>query len=69
MGISIKQYIISKKLAKANWLMQNGISSTQAALQIGYENYSSFYRIYRKFYNSSPSDHNIEKPIDVDDTK
>ncbi len=67
MGIPIKQYIISKKLAKANWLMQNGVSSTQAALQIGYENYSSFYRIYRKFYNISPSDHNIEMPIDLDD--
>ena len=62
MGIPIKQYIISKKLAKANLLIQNGATPTQAALQVGYENYSSFYRIYRKFYGAIPSDYGMDKP-------
>ena len=48
MQISPKQYIIQKKMAYANMLIENGASMTQAARAIGYDNYSNFYRMYRK---------------------
>ncbi len=51
MNISPKQYIIQKKLALANKLISEGVPHTEAAIQVGYENYSNFYRLYRKATN------------------
>jgi len=48
MNISPKQYILQKKLALANKLMDEGVPRTVVAMQVGYENYSNFYRLYRK---------------------
>lgn len=53
MNISPKQYILQKKLALANKLIDEGVPRSVVAMQVGYENYSNFYRLYRK---------NIEKP-------
>ena len=55
MGISPKQYILQKKLALAHKMIGEGTSPTLAALQVGYENYSNFYRMYRKVFAASPS--------------
>lgn len=55
MGISPKQYIVQKKLTLANKLIQEGAPPTLAAIQIGYENYSNFYRIYRKHFGTNPT--------------
>ena len=46
MNITPKQYILQKKLALAEKLMAEGVPHTLAALQVGYDNYSSFYRLY-----------------------
>jgi len=48
MNISPKQYILQKKLALASKLMDEGVPRTVVAMQVGYENYSNFYRLYRK---------------------
>ena len=48
MQISPKQYIIQKKMAYATMLIENGTPMTQAARAIGYDNYSNFYRMYKK---------------------
>ena len=48
MNISPKQYILQKKLALASKLIDEGVPHTVAAMQVGYENYSNFYRLYRK---------------------
>ena len=48
MNISPKQYILQKKLALASKLIDDGVPHTVAAMQVGYENYSNFYRLYRK---------------------
>ena len=48
MNISPKQYILQKKLALASKLIDEGVPHTVAAMQVGYENYSNFYRMYRK---------------------
>ena len=48
MKISPKQYILQKKLALANKLIDEGVPRTSAAMQVGYENYSNFYRLSQK---------------------
>lgn len=55
MGTSPKQYILQKKLALAGKLIRDGVPLTEAALQVGYDNYSSFYRIYKKYVGTAPS--------------
>ena len=55
MNISPKQYILQKKLGLATKLIRSGTPPTLAAIQVGYENYSNFYRMYQKFYKTSPT--------------
>ena len=55
MNITPGQYILQKKLALAHRLIDEGMSPTVAALQVGYDNYSNFYRMYRKVFGVSPS--------------
>lgn len=52
---SPKQYILQKKLALANKLISDGTPPTIAAIQVGYENYSNFYRMYSKHYGINPA--------------
>jgi len=54
MKIPPKQYIIKKRLALANRLIKDGIPPTEAAIRVGYDNYSDFYRLYKKIYQSTP---------------
>ena len=61
MNISPKQYILQKKLALAANLIHNGMPPTAAALRIGYNNYSDFYRIYLKHIQSPPSKYKPSK--------
>lgn len=55
MNISPKQYILRKKLATARKLIAEGTPPTVAAMQVGYENYSNFYRQYTKHYGTAPT--------------
>ncbi len=48
-------YIISKRLAYATTLIENGEKIHNAAYACGYQNYSSFYRAYQKVYGIAPS--------------
>lgn len=54
MKISPKQYILQKKLALANKLIEDGTPKVLAAMQVGYDNYSNFYRIYKKHFHYAP---------------
>jgi AraC-like DNA-binding protein len=54
MNISPKQYILQKKLALASKLISEGTPPTEAAMQVGYENYCNFYRLCRKVSGKSP---------------
>ena len=55
MNISPKQYVLQKKLALAAKLIRDGTPPTLAAIQVGYENYSNFYRMYRKHIGAIPT--------------
>lgn len=55
MNIPPMQYVMEKKLAYANRLIRSGTPPGVAAMQVGYENYSNFYRLYRKRFHEKPS--------------
>jgi len=55
MKITPKQYILQKKFAFADMLINDGCSPSVAAMKIGYENYSDFYRVYLKIFGKSPT--------------
>lgn len=55
MKISIKQYVLQKKIALATTLMRDGMSASEAARYVGYENYSNFYNAYKKLFGTTPS--------------
>ena len=55
MQVSPKQYILQKKLALANSLIRSGVSPTVVAVQVGYDNYSNFYRMYKKYFDDCPT--------------
>lgn len=54
MKISVKQYVLQKKLAYAARLIGEGASASSAAERIGYENYANFYKVYKKTFGASP---------------
>lgn len=49
-------YIIAKRLLNARKLILDGTSAKIAALSSGFEDYSSFFRAYKKRFGVSPSD-------------
>lgn len=53
-GTSIHAYINKKRVMKAKQYMDLGISAKSAALAVGYQDYSAFYRAYIKIIGSSP---------------
>ena len=56
MNISLYQYILRKRLILAQQRIQDGESATAAALRCGFNDYSSFYKQYKKMFGVSPSE-------------
>lgn len=55
MNISLKQYILQKKMIYAKSLLSQGVSPGEAAAACGYKNYASFYKIFLKITGKSPA--------------
>ncbi len=55
-GLSINKYINYKRLLLARELYSDGMSLTDASAEAGFCNYSSFYKVYRREFASSPRD-------------
>ncbi len=55
-GISVFSYLTAKRIALAEQLLEDGIPATEVALQVGFGDYSTFYRAYRKQMGESPSE-------------
>lgn len=52
--ITVRRYILAKRIMLAKKLMQEGIPSTEACHQCGFQDYSSFFRIFQKETGMSP---------------
>ncbi|GAB3475514.1 AraC family transcriptional regulator [Marinomonas epiphytica] len=55
MHVPPNQYIKSSKLQKAQVLLMQGVSATEACYQVGYNSFSQFSREYKRFFGFSPS--------------
>lgn len=55
-GMTVMQYILYNRILLARQLLMDGIPAVEVARNVGYADYSSFYRAYRKVTGRSPSD-------------
>ena len=55
MHISLMRYVKQKKLLLANDLIRNGSKATNAAIMLGFSDYSTFFRLYKKEFGHAPS--------------
>ena len=63
MNISVKQYILQKKVFYAADLIRGGMPATEVSKSIGYDNYANFYKVYKKFFPHSPSKKEKKKKL------
>ena len=56
-GLTVQQYVKEKRLVKAIELRENGAPLLEAALQVGFDNYSSFFRAFTKRYKTNPTNY------------
>ncbi len=54
MKLSLKQYVLQKKMIYAETLLRQGVSPGDAALACGYRNYASFYKVFVKITGKNP---------------
>lgn len=55
LGISFCQYLAKRRMETARQLIQSGIPLAEVSKTVGYQDYSSFYRTFRKQFGCSPA--------------
>lgn len=61
--IQPKRYINEKKLLNARQMIWAGEKTTIASAKCGFQNYSTFYRLYREYFGISPSEDISATPL------
>lgn len=59
-NISIKKYINEKRMLEAKKLIEKGENFKSISSQLGFKNYSTFFRAYKKHFGASPSKKTIK---------
>ena len=54
-GTTVFEYITYKRIALARQLLENGVPAKAAAAQVGYNDYSTFFRAYKKIIGTAPT--------------
>ena len=60
-GATVWNYIMIKRLHKARAAIRNGRLLSDIFTECGYQDYSSFFRAYKKYFGCSPSDDKPKK--------
>lgn len=55
-GMSVGKYIATLRMITAQQLIQHGNKATEIYTQCGFQDYSTFYRAYKKHFGHSPSE-------------
>lgn len=63
-GYTLMEYITEKRLFLAKYLIRQGTSLTDSCFESGFNNYTSFYRAYRKHYGTSPRNISVKDSLD-----
>jgi AraC-like DNA-binding protein/quercetin dioxygenase-like cupin family protein len=64
-GFTLHQYIQTKRLDLANQLIRQGKSYTESAYAVGFKDYSSFLRAYKKQFKASPKHYHKKSHFDL----
>ena len=56
-GISIWNYVIIRRLQLFNYLIKNNNSIEETCYEVGFKNYSNFFRLYKKHMNMTPTEY------------
>lgn len=63
MNISIYKYILEKRLILARGKILKGCNATRAALECGFNDYSGFYKQYKKMFGTAPSENSLKNRL------
>lgn len=55
-GITVKEFINTRRIAKAKMLIEEGHSITELCYLCGFNDYTTFYKTFKKFTGKTPSD-------------
>ncbi len=58
-GTTVWNYIMTKRLMLAREMLMNGVSPTETFVKCGFQDYTTFYRAYRKHFGVSPKQDQI----------
>ena len=56
-GLTLKQYLVHKRLTHALYEVSKGMGLQDAALEYGFDTYAGFYRAFCRKYGCGPSDY------------
>ena len=62
-GASVSRYITIKRLISARNMLLEGMPSTRACTASGFNDYSAFYRAYKKQFGRSPREDQLPDPL------
>ncbi len=56
-GMNLHQYVIYKRLARSKELLARGLSVTEACYSSGFNDYSNFYRLFKRIIGTAPGEY------------
>ena len=62
-GYTIWDYILNKRILRSVQLLHNGASNQEAALAVGFKNYSTYYKAFLRILGTTPT---VERPTASD---
>ena len=72
-GLPVMQYILRRRLLHGVYAMKQGSTTTDAALEFGFDTYAGFYRAFCREFGSTPSEFvkscRAKRPYRIDLTK
>ena len=56
-GMPLWTYVILRRIQRFNELLQQGCAAEEASRRVGFQNYSNFFRLYKKYERMTPAEY------------